>query len=98
EIPAIALAPSFIGYQQEMMRLIAGIHDTHANLWSSISSRPPIGQCQLPVDVRFVEGRPIVIRQISSASGNDPAGLINGDIIEKLDGVPIADLVKEWRP
>jgi hypothetical protein len=64
-IPRITLAPAPVSYHQELMRFIAKINDTHANLWSSLASRPPIGVCQLPVDVRFVEGRPIVLRDIS---------------------------------
>jgi len=96
-IPRITLAPAPVSYHQELMRFIAKINDTHANLWSSLASRPPIGVCQLPVDVRFVEGRPIVLRDISITAG-PAASLRPGDIIEQLDGVPVADLLDQWRP
>lgn len=96
-IPGIALAPDSLTYQQELMRFIAKIHDTHANLWSSLAARPPIGSCQLPVDVRFVEGRPLVVRHISATAG-PASGLLPGDLIEQLDGVPIDDLLNQWRP
>ena len=39
-IPRIALAKSSSDYQREMMALIAKVHDTHANLWSSSQSPP----------------------------------------------------------
>jgi hypothetical protein len=42
-IPRMALASDTLAYQQELMRFIAKINDTHANLWSSLSARPPIG-------------------------------------------------------
>jgi C-terminal processing protease CtpA/Prc len=96
-IPGIALAKDSLTYQQELMKFIAKIHDTHANLWSSIGVRPPIGDCQLPVDVRFVEGRPVVLRYISATAAVD-SGLQPGDVIEQLDGFAVDDLVTQWRP
>lgn len=96
-IPGIALAQDSLAYQQELMRFIAKIHDTHANLWSSLAVRPPLGSCYLPVDVRFVEGRPLVLRHTSATYG-PASGLLPGDLIEQLDGVAVDDLVTRWRP
>jgi hypothetical protein len=95
-IPAIALAGDKIAYQQQLMRFIVRIHDTHANLWSSLAFRPPTGPCVLPVDLRFVEGKPIV-RRYNSPAGDAP-GLMPGDLIEQLDGVAVNDLIDQWRP
>lgn len=96
-ITGIALTQDSLTYQQELMKFIAKINDTHANLWSSIAARPPIGACQLPVDVRFVEGQPLVLRWNSQTAG--PAyGLMPGDIIKELDGVSVEDLVAKWTP
>jgi len=95
-IPQIGLSTGATDYQQQLMRFIARIHDTHANLWSSIASRPPIGPCQLPVDVRFVEGKALVLRYNSPAAG-PASGLMPGDIIDQLDGVAVSDLVDQWR-
>ncbi len=96
-IPRIGLSPGITDYQQQLMQFIARIHDTHANLWTSISSRPPIGPCQLPVDVRFVEGKALVLRYNSPSAG-PASGLMPGDVIDQLDGVPVSDLVNQWRP
>ena len=96
-IPGIAMAKTSLTYQQELMKFIARINDTHANLWSSIAARPPIGSCYLPVDVRFVEGRPIVLRHTSATAGPG-SGLKPGDVIDQLDGVAVDDLVSQWRP
>lgn len=80
-----------------MMAVIARIHDTHSNLWSSLQVRPPVGKCELPVQVRFVEGRAAI-----SGYTNDEAGAVSGlkpgDIIESIDGVPVTQLVDSWRP
>ena len=96
-IPGIALATGSLTYQQELMTFIAKIHDTHANLWSSLAARPPIGNCQLPVDVSFVEGVPLVLRNTLAMADSD-SGLQPGDVIVQLDGVAVGDLVTQWRP
>jgi len=96
-IPRIALATNSVSYQQELIRFIAKINDTHANLWTSIAARPPIGACYLPVDVRFVEGSPVVLRY-TSVTGGPASGLLPGDVIQQLDGVAVSDLVAQWTP
>jgi hypothetical protein len=39
-IPRIALANDSDAYKEQMLALIARVHDTHANLWSSLAVRP----------------------------------------------------------
>ena len=77
-IPRIALARDTLTYQQELIRFIARINDTHANLWSSLGLRPPVGPCQLLVDVRFVEGSALVLRHNSVTAGPASGGLMVG--------------------
>jgi C-terminal processing protease CtpA/Prc len=96
-IPRIALAKNAEAYKRELLALIAKAHDGHANLWSSLQVRPPVGDCQLPVQVRFIESLPV----ISGVHAADPAsvtGLKVGDVITELDGVPIAKLMENWMP
>src|SRR5262249_15892864 len=93
-IPRIPLAGPRVSYQQELMRFISKIHDSHAYLLSSLSLRPPIGSCQLPVAVRFVEGHPVVYRYLSE-TGEKSSGLQPGDIIESIDGAAVDDLLTE---
>lgn len=92
-IPGIAVAKTKENYQKELFRVIAKINDSHANLWSSLEVRPPVGPCRLPVHIRFIEGVPLVYRKIGQAAGLEP-----GDRVAAFDGAPIADLVREWRP
>src|ERR1044072_655515 len=42
-LPKVALAKNTEAYQLAMMEMIAKVHDTHANLWSSLSVRQPAG-------------------------------------------------------
>ena len=62
-IPRIGLAKDAESYQREIMALIARVHDGHANLWSSLQNRPPVGSCQLAVNVRFVANLPVIHRR-----------------------------------
>jgi C-terminal processing protease CtpA/Prc len=96
-IRPIGLAADTFTYQQELIRFIAGIHDTHANLWSTLAARPPYGTCYLPVDVRFVEGSAFVLRNTGISVG-PASGLLPGDVIEQLDGANVSDLVAQWAP
>jgi C-terminal processing protease CtpA/Prc len=96
-LPRIALAKNRDDYQRELMAFIATIHDTHANLWSSLQVRPPVGSCQLPVVVRFVEDS-AVVSGYSQAEAGAATGLKIGDVILGLDGTPVKQLVNRWSP
>ena len=96
-ISRIGLAQDSFTYQQELIRFIARINDTHANLWTTLAARPPYGTCYLPVDLRFVEGSAFVLRN-TDLSGGPPSGLLPGDLITQLDGASVSDLVTQWMP
>jgi len=96
-IPKIALAKTKDEYQRELMAFIGQVHDTHANLWSSLQVRPPVGTCQLPVNVRFVENS-AVISGYAHAEAGPETGLKIGDVILDLDGTPVKELVERWSP
>ncbi|ODT96894.1 MAG: hypothetical protein ABS82_02780 [Rhodanobacter sp. SCN 67-45] len=95
-IPKIALAKTRPAYELQMMKLIAKVHDTHAGLRTSLDLRPPVGECHMPVSIRFIQ-RQAVITKI-----DDPllatSKLKTGDVIKELDDRPIRDLVREWAP
>ena len=96
-IPRLALAQDGDSYQREMMALIARVQDTHANLWSSLAVRPPVGTCRIPVTLRFVENQAVVTGYAHAESG--PAtGLQIGDVITAIDGADVTDLVARWTP
>ena len=96
-IPRVGLAKDAESYRRELMALIAKAHDGHANLWSSLEDRPPVGKCQLPMDVRFVENFP-VISGFSGTAQNDRGELKIGDVLTDLDNVPVSKLIKSWAP
>ena len=95
-IPKMALARSAEAYQLELMTLVAKAHDGHANLWGNLDVRPPVGECQLPVIVRFVENLPVIAG--FTTDSNNLAGVKLGDVITELDGVAVAKLVVDRLP
>lgn len=96
-IASVALAKDRSAYELAMIAVVARIHDTHTNLWSSLHVRPPVGMCWLPVVTRFVEAR-AVVSAYSDEEAGAASGLKRGDIIEAIDGVPVAQLIDSWRP
>jgi hypothetical protein len=89
-IPKLAQATTKLDYERQLLALIARVHDTHANLWSSLASRPPAGACQLSATLRFVEGHAVVV-----AAGG---GLERGDVVVDLGGAPVTKLITDWTP
>ena len=90
-------AKSHDAYAREMMALIARISDTHANLISSLQLQPPGGSAALPVTLRFIERRAMVVAYANPRLG-PASGLKIGDIVSTIDGVPVDALVTRWRP
>lgn len=95
-LPAVALAKTPEEYQLALMKVIASVHDTHANLWSSLAVRPPTGACQLPVNVRFIEGVPVITGYTGPIG--ETSGMKPGDVITEIDGVAVAKLLDQWKP
>jgi len=96
-VPRMAAAKDFDTYQLELLALIARVKDGHANLWSSLDVRPPRGKCHLPVRLRFIEEKAVVVGYTHSEEG--PAcGLKVGDAIASLDGTAVEALVQSWSP
>jgi len=96
-VPRLMAAEGDTEYRLEMLQLIARINDTHANLWSDLNVRPPTGTAHIPVSVRFIENRAVVTGYTHPESGL-ATGLIPGDILVRLNDMPVDSLVAAWRP
>ena len=95
-IPRLIRANNKDDYVLELMALIARVQDGHANLWGSLDERPPAGDLNVPVHIRFVEGRPLVW-SLDDAEP-DENSLQFGDVILAVEGIGIDDLIAEWAP
>ncbi|MCH9693772.1 MAG: hypothetical protein K0U72_04605 [Gammaproteobacteria bacterium] len=91
-------------YVLALMMLTAAAEDAHTNLWSSIKERPPNGIAIAPFAIRFVEGKPIVWKELdvdpvfASDETSKPDGLKVGDVIFSIDGKSINQLIETWEP
>jgi C-terminal processing protease CtpA/Prc len=96
-IPVLTGADDNRSYRLAMLRLAGRIQDTHASVSPANEQRPPVGSAQLPVVLRFVEGRPVV------AGYSDPqlgpaSGLEVGDVVMRIHGADVDSLVVAWTP
>ena len=96
-VPRLWRANDADSYRLTMMMLIARVHDGHANLWNSLSVRPPRGLHRLPVKLRFIEGKAVVTGFMGDTL-QQPAGLRIGDVITVIDGQRVDSLVNAWAP
>jgi len=102
-VPRFVAANGDDQYVLELMALIARVEDGHANLWSSLDARPPAGTLNVPVGIRSIEGRPVVWRDreeglLSGETEVTANGLVYGDVILAVDGIPVSKLIESWKP
>lgn len=96
-VPEVMAEQDSTAYRRTMTRMIARIHDGHANLWSHPEVRPPSGEAQVPVTARFIDGSAVVTDYIDDELG-PASGLRIGDVITAVDGTPVDSLVRAWAP
>jgi hypothetical protein len=95
-IPEMMVPMDVTAYRLALIRLIAHVDDTHANLWSHIHVQPPTGGDDVPVARRFVEGKLVVTGLAHHQLGPD-SGLKPGDVIHSIDGESVESLVDSLR-
>lgn len=96
-LPRIVEADTWEAYQLQLLAFIARLSDTHANLWSAVTLRPPRGDCFLPVALRYVRNQFVVVGHTSHDPGFEPV-LRLGDAIVSLDDAPVDSLAAAWSP
>jgi C-terminal processing protease CtpA/Prc len=96
-VPRMFAATTATEYAREMMKVVARVHDSHVNLWGSLALRPPAGECGLPTPLRYVDGQ-FVVAELPDTTRKDPEGLLPGDAIVAIDGVPVKNQLGDWLP
>lgn len=97
--------PQFIGdrneseYAMTAMKLIASIHDTHANIWG-----PPLkgvtsyrGDFAPPFLAKFIENK-LVVAAFYSDTSKIKTLLKRGDVITSINGISVDSLIKKYLP
>jgi C-terminal processing protease CtpA/Prc len=94
-IPQFINAKNELEYELAAIQLIGDIQDTHANLWGGADKIDEWkGANYSPVHVRFIENQ-LVVTDYYNEELKSQVGLQIGDIITKVNGIPIETMVKE---
>jgi C-terminal processing protease CtpA/Prc len=96
-VPKLTTASTAEQYRLALLALIARIHDTHASIQQDKILEQYKGEFYAPVRIRFVENQAVVTDYYKTTLGKE-SGLQLGDVITKIDGVPVMELVKKWQP
>ena len=97
-VPQIIKVPDALSYKLCVRELIGRIHDTHANLWMRDEELTAyFGKLRPAVQVKFIENQAVVTGYYHDELG-PKSGLLPGDIISMVDGVPVEDIVKKKLP
>lgn len=93
-VPAFVNAANALEYSLAALSLIARVHDTHANIYSSSPALDEFrGVYFAPLQVTFIENKAVVTRYLPEAEGRS-TGLEKGDVITAVNGVRVEDLIK----
>jgi len=94
-LPLFIHAKDELAYELAAIQLIGDIQDTHANLWGGGDKTDEWkGKNYPPVHVRFIEDQLVVTDYYNEELQNE-AGLKIGDVITRINGKPIQEIVKE---
>lgn len=94
-IPLFLNAKNELEYEMAAIQIIGDIQDTHANLWVGADKIDEWkGVNYSPVHVRFIENQ-LVVTDYYNEELKNQVGLKIGDIITKINGVPVEEIVKE---
>lgn len=94
-IPKFINASNELEYKLSALELIGRIHDTHANIWSNDETLERYwGKRYAPVVITFVENKAVVTDYYHTKLGKK-SELKIGDIITKINGVPIEEIVED---
>lgn len=93
-IPKFVSARNATGYSLACLEIIARIHDTHANIWSSNQElKEFFGKYEAPVQAKFIENR-LVVTGYYLDTLSIKGKLKIGDIVTKINGLAVEQLVK----
>ncbi len=93
-IPLFINAKNELEYEMAVIQIIGDIQDTHANLWVGAEKiNEWKGVNYPPIHVRFIENQLVVTDYYNEELKNE-VGLKIGDIITKINKVPVQEIVK----
>ncbi|MFN0104236.1 MAG: S41 family peptidase [Bryobacteraceae bacterium] len=88
------IAKDALAYHQAIARLVARTNDTHCFVSSPVLNRQR-GNAPPPFSLRWVEGRPVVVKVTSEGAA---LGVRAGDVVVAMDGRPFLEVMDELKP
>jgi C-terminal processing protease CtpA/Prc len=96
-IPQFVDAQNDADYEYAVLRLIAEVNDTHANLWSGAERIAyDRGSNYAAVHLRYLNAG-FTVADYYNDELKDATGLEIGDVIQSVDGRPVDRLIAEWK-
>ncbi|EDM34633.1 peptidase S41 [Pedobacter sp. BAL39] len=95
-IPEILKAKDKNEYHQVLARLICSIRDGHGFLSSSVYQSSS-GKYRLPFDAKYIEDK-LVVTEYLTDNQKIKKEIAPGDVIDKINGKPVAELIKTFSP
>lgn len=95
-VPVFVKAEDAPAYHLALQQLVCSIQDGHAYLQGNTATTDLFfGKYAIPADVRYVEGKPVVMEYPGDSTG---VGLKRGDVILKVNGMPATAISERLRP
>lgn len=97
-IPEFVEAKDEQEYVLATLKMIASIHDTHANIWSSSEVLNQFrGKYKLPFKAEFIENK-LVVTGYYADTLNVKQKFLIGDVVSSINGKAVETLVKQYLP
>ncbi len=97
-LPAFIKAKNELEFELATLQIIGDVKDTHANLWAGNNAiQENRGLFYPPVHVRFIEDC-LVVTDYYNREMQPEIGLKIGDVITRINGTLVEDLIKEKLP
>lgn len=97
-IPRFLNSKNVTEYTVACLELTTSIHDSHAQVTSKTGAiESYFGKYMMPLEASFVENK-LVVTDYWLDTLNVTSNFKKGDVIEKIDGVSVAQLVKKYKP
>lgn len=97
-IPLFTQAKDELAYELAVLQIIADVQDTHANLWQGGDKIAEWkGKNYPPFQVRFIEDK-LTVTDFYYSELKERASLAVGDVIHRIDGKKIDDIIAERTP
>ncbi|EDM35384.1 peptidase S41 [Pedobacter sp. BAL39] len=98
-IPEFVQAKDETAYMLATLKLIASIHDTHANIWSGSKALNDFkGKYKAPFKGSFIENQLVVKEFMYGDTLEVKQKFHIGDVITSINGKPVTELIKYYLP